>query len=397
MSNTYLHATNVESNLYLSALSGLRGVAAGWVFLYHFWQFAGSPGVHTGWPFAALVRVIDCGYFAVDLFFVLSGFLLGLPYAQAILGRRPWPSLHEFWIRRCRRVLPAYWAQLVILFCIMVVLGATPPHALLCLMTHALLIFNFFPLEVPSSAINGVYWSLPVEWDFYMVLPLFALLLMRARLVLALSLVFSLALGWRYLSYTTVWQGQAPALIWWWAGAIQQLPARLDQFFLGLSAAYLFLAYPGLRRYVHLLFGIGIILLLALVMIEGGRGAVIAHVDVPLAFIHFSVLALGFALIILSSAFADSWPQRLFEGKVLAFLGSISYSLYLWHYPVLQAMAHFGVFAQPALLSVTLSVLVVLPLCLAVATTSYYWLERPFLRPRQQHKCKSMNPLPVNS
>ena len=77
---------------YVPALDGVRGVAVVAVLLFH-------------------DDLLRGGYLGVDLFFVLSGFLLGLPFLAAVRGLRPWPALGTYLIRRARRVLPALWVQ----------------------------------------------------------------------------------------------------------------------------------------------------------------------------------------------------------------------------------------------------------------------------------------------
>lgn len=90
---------------YFPALTGLRGIAACWVMLYHLWQLAGA---HSVAPLGVdITPVFSCGYMGVDLFFVLSGFLLGLPFLAWANGRRAFPDLAQFWKRRCLRV-PAW-------------------------------------------------------------------------------------------------------------------------------------------------------------------------------------------------------------------------------------------------------------------------------------------------
>jgi len=112
---------------YFPALTGIRGIAALWVLMLHAWQFSGMPVLAV--PLLSgrfdLTPLFKCGYFGVDLFFVLSGFLLSMPFHRAFIAGATRPSLSEFWIHRCRRVLPAYWTQLAILAGVYLYLGRT--------------------------------------------------------------------------------------------------------------------------------------------------------------------------------------------------------------------------------------------------------------------------------
>ena len=144
---------------------GLRGVAAGWVLLFHLWQFSGSPALtiriaHHAIDFTPLVA---CGFLGVDLFFGLSGFLLSLPFHRAALAQTPMPRLRTFWIRRCRRVLPAYYVQLAIIVAVMLAIGDMRALAPASLIGHIFLVQNFVPTR---ETLNGVYWTMPINGTF---------------------------------------------------------------------------------------------------------------------------------------------------------------------------------------------------------------------------------------
>ena len=212
---------------YQPSLTGLRGIAATWVLAYHAWLF--SNGVPVAFSFAGIrfdfTPLFQCGYFGVDMFFVLSGYLLSLPFHRALAQQRAMPSLWRYWAHRCRRVLPAYWLQLAILATAYLVIG-TPHITLGDLIAHAVLAQNIAPWTTPT--INPVYWSMPVEWDFYIVLPLLALLLGRCRWWLSLIAVLVWVLSFRLLCYLSLFD---PARSWLSFGDVHQLPGRLDQFF----------------------------------------------------------------------------------------------------------------------------------------------------------------------
>jgi peptidoglycan/LPS O-acetylase OafA/YrhL len=343
------------------------------VLLYHAWQFAGGPKLVLG-PLD-LTPLAACGFFGVDLFFVLSGYLLGLPFIRARMAAAPQPSLRRFWQRRCRRVLPAYWTQLVILLAIATVAaGGVMPLGAGELVAHAGLLFN---LVDNTSPLNAVYWSLPVEWDFYLVLPLLALGFSRGRgwpwllpLALLAAIGFRVACGWALLTY-----GADGIGFYRW---VMQLPARLDQFAFGMTAAWLTLrGLSTLQRQALAVTGIAIVLLQA--WMTAPRGDFLGNADLAWVYWHYSALGAGFAAIIAAAAVPGSGPARLFDGRVLGFFGLISYSLYLWHYPVLQALRALATSVDARLLWWLLAP----ALAIVVSTLSYVLVERPFLQPRR--------------
>jgi peptidoglycan/LPS O-acetylase OafA/YrhL len=355
---------------YLPAATGLRGVAAGWVVLYHGWQLSGAPRPMLG-PLD-LTPLLATGYFGVDLFFVLSGFLLGLPFLAAARERRR-VDLGRFWINRCRRVLPAYWAQLLLLVPIAALSGAAA-FDLGDLLRHATLLFN---LQGNASLYNAVHWSLPVEWNFYMVLPLLALPFARRGGALAAllgMLAFALAFRIACVAVVFAW-GETGVAIYQW---IIQLPGRLDQFAFGMAAAWCHLhGWP--RRGHGVLAALGLALLLALCWGVAPRGDIVGNADAPWLYVHFGAVALAFALVLLAAvARPQAWYARLLAAAPLAWLGMVSYSLYLWHLQMLEwqlDLLHGGARS-------TTAVLLCLPGVLLMAWASYRFVERPFLGAR---------------
>ena len=357
---------------HVPALTGLRGIAAGWVLIYHLWQSAGSPRMALG-PID-LTPLFACGFFGVDLFFVLSGFLLGQPFVAARMQERPLPGLRRFWWRRFRRVLPAYWFQIAVLVALAAfgIAGKMPGG--FELLGHLTLSFN---LVDNASRINPVYWSLPVEWDFYLVLPLLALGFVRGSgrpWMLPLAILF--ALGFRLLCAWSVntWGADGVGVYRW----ILQLPARLDQFVFGMGAAWLCLrGFDGRTRNLLALAGIGLILMQA--WLTAPRGDFLANVDLAWTWWHYSVLGLGFACLIAAAAHVQTaWPARLFSGPVLGWMGLISYSLYLWHYPILGWLRPLA--RQPEIGPLWIWCMIAPLLALLAATLSWLLVERPFQR-----------------
>ena len=145
---------------HVATLTGLRGLAAVWVMLLHLWLLAGAPaltvlGVDVTAPFST-------GYLGVDLFFVLSGFLLARPFLRWRDGHAPFPNLAIYFKRRALRVLPAFYVQLAFLLVLAkLTTGAWPVDALQLL---AYLTLQFWLHPGMGGLLNGVWWTLPVEW-----------------------------------------------------------------------------------------------------------------------------------------------------------------------------------------------------------------------------------------
>ena len=375
--STYLAQTlsRAPSANYLPALTGLRGIAACWVLLFHLWQFSGSPKLMLPLGFfdLDLTPLAAFGYMGVDLFFVLSGFLLSIPFLRADRDGTKRPNLVRYAIRRCRRVLPAYYVQLAIICAVSYFTGEMRALTPSNLIAHTLLVQNLFPSSVP---LNGVYWTMPIEWDFYIVLPLMAFVLAKVRPAITLAILVTLSVAFRFACYRAV---SDPA----WAefvdfGRIMQLPARLDEFFYGVLGAWLFLRYPFRTVTTRWMIVVGVAGVLSAIVVNANVANFIYPAKLPWILIGFTWLGLAFGAIVLGSA-AQHGLQTWFSSRVVAWLGLISYSLYLWHYPLLDVALRFGWAASggaPALLQ---NFVLLTPPILLVSWLSQHFVERPFL------------------
>lgn len=147
---------------HLNVLSGIRGWAALWVFLYHVWGMSGHPDFSVVLAGVSIdfTPLISIGFAGVTIFFVLSGFLLAMPFAEWQSGLRERPALGRYFLRRVMRVFPAYYAQLVILLLIAAWLpGQNGIDDWGSLFRHLLMLFT--PPPLGTQPINGVWWTLP--------------------------------------------------------------------------------------------------------------------------------------------------------------------------------------------------------------------------------------------
>jgi peptidoglycan/LPS O-acetylase OafA/YrhL len=365
----------------LPALSGLRGFAAAWVVGFHAWALGIGP---EPWPTAPWNLVLRSGWLGVDVFFALSGFLLmrGLLAADGAGGMLAWG---RFYALRVARLLPAYYAQLLVL----ALLGAlglagvlgwrpTPLQAL----AHGLLWLNAWPW-VPVHL--GPWWSLVVEAGFYLSLPLL-LPMMRGRLgaLLALLAAAALALAWR-AGVAAVDPGIEQRLAWG-----EQVPGRWVQFVGGawLASRAFHAGHDATmgrpahcRRIDPMVLGIGSLALLAALpslmpgpLFQGG-------VDARPWTWAWPIITLGPVLGLLHSlvvAPRGSWVQ-VFASTPLRALGTVSFSLYLWHYPVQWGLrVALGGYVPPEW-GVGAFFLVTFALALPLAVGAWWLVERPAL------------------
>jgi peptidoglycan/LPS O-acetylase OafA/YrhL len=148
-------------------LDTLRGIAILSVMLYHLNLQGLLPEVLE--PLAAV------GWVGVDLFFVLSGFLIGSQLLKPYLTGSS-PSLRDFYTRRAFRILPAYLVVLALYYMVPLWREANGPYAAWQYLSFT---WNMFLVQYPNGRAFSHVWSLCVEEHFYLILPLLLLLLMR--------------------------------------------------------------------------------------------------------------------------------------------------------------------------------------------------------------------------
>lgn len=167
---------------HLKNLTGLRGVAAVWVLGFHL------LGVFDlwGWNLGLLRAPLEVGYLGVDLFFVLSGFVIAHAYAEKLSRKTPWMAWRQFMHRRLARMYPVHLFVILVLIAGIVTsraigrdLAAGGDYGLGNLLRHLTLSQVWLPGGTPSW--NGPSWSIHAEWFAYACFPFFAALLLRCR------------------------------------------------------------------------------------------------------------------------------------------------------------------------------------------------------------------------
>ncbi|MBO0778916.1 MAG: acyltransferase [Ktedonobacteraceae bacterium] len=397
-----------KSSNTIAVLDGVRAIACFFVICYHI-HYLYSLNYNllsvVGKPVAALLL---SGWSGVTLFFVLSGFLLFMPYARAILWQEQWPSTRIFYLRRMLRILPGYYLALSILILLKHPEYLRPDHIKL------LGTFLAFIMDAPAThlKINGPFWTLAVEWQYYLILPWLALVIgwfagrgttpeqRLRRVIYALIILICWGVGTRYIGrYYFTFHPQDTFLV---SRAVMNKFLLItygttgkyyEDFALGMliSAIYVYTGSAGpahavskcLNRYSGWLWGGGIVWLLFLSV----RAAFPLFKFLGGGLAQFNWLSeisysLGFGLCILALLYGPRYLKRLLDGPAIRWMGLISYSLYIWHVPVLDFVREkvLPVLPHYAMLAYALywlcAVLVALPFCYLV----YRFVEKPWMQ-----------------
>ncbi len=394
----------------IRALDGLRALAALSIVTFHFYLAEHFESSSWGKSAANEFYFLATG---VHLFFVLSGFLLFLPYARAILHAAPLPLAKRFYKRRALRILPAYLVCLTLL--ILFEPRAPGINGWLWvedIVTHVFLIHDDFPRF--AQEIEGPFWTLAVEAQFYVALPLLALLLSRVvgatrsvgRLIGAVAGIIVFALALRTVDGLVM--AQLPSL-GSTLGAIGQifvlltmgsLGKFLEVFAIGMLCAVLYVATVEDKRLTitqqHRLAWLvllgAIVLIAALIPYQvyaSTRYAPGANMGVPGVVVP-GLIGLAYGSLLLAIVWGHKVIRFPFEFYPLRFIGLISYSLYMWHVPIIHPLI-------PAIKNYLSTPLRRLPLAFLVAYLSYQLVERPFLNRRSMGERPSSQEMPATA
>jgi len=370
-----------EQPRHFPCFDGLRAIAAILVVLVH-------TSFGSGFTSRSSVGIYMARFeIGVSVFFLISGFLLYRPFVASHIAGTISPSVGKFWMRRFLRIMPAYWLAFVVTTYVM--------HANLKVLPgwHSLLIYlGLLQVYFPSHALTGITqaWSLCTEVSFYLVLPLYAALMVLRRRsdrhqlrreLLGVAGLFVVGLGFRFW-LLHVHTPLAYVMLDW-------LPSCLDLFALGMLLAVL--SSWVVHRQVQprwlwspILPGASWLVALALLWAVAHIGVSrlpLQHTAPGPGLIQEFLYGLFAFFLLLPAVFGPKRRgiiRKALQCKPVAALGVVSYGVYLWH----QAWLNLFVRWTGELFRVSFPETfgVVLALAVASATASYLLVERPTLR-----------------
>lgn len=370
-------------------IDSLRAIAAIAVVLVH-------AGGLTVTPIDGFVSHAEVG---VAIFFAISGFLLYRPFVSSRLNGARRSALSGYLRRRILRIVPAYWLALTLL--------AIWPGVPGVFTGHFWIFYGFGQTYSDKYVLDGIApaWTLCIEITFYLLLPLYAVgvsalvrRLSRARQVqaelLLLTAIALAALVYRYILRT---HGSLTPVL-------NALPTHLDWFAPGMALAVLSACWQdrplprpaelvARRPEISVAFAVAAYTLVSLTehgpqLIRAGPNPVLLYTGSQDIARHLLYAATAIGLLVPAVLGSGGWIRRLLAWRLLAWLGLISYGIYLWHQTLLVWICQPGpelgcaFHGLPGAHRAPLLALTGMGLIAAVvcAAASYYVVERPILR-----------------
>jgi len=366
-------AGNLNSHKRIPALDGLRGIAILAVFFRHYAggleKTATSTGLHV------LGMIFNFGWSGVDLFFVLSGFLItGILYDTK--GK---PGYYKnFYARRILRIFPPYYLLAAIYLMLTPVLAAHWKWGQLYF-----LVYLGYPLALIWPALAEVspfvhlthLWSLCAEEQFYMIWPWTiarlrsSAAILRACLALAAATLLLRAAicvtGWVDINWTHDFLG-----------------CRMDALAVGAAIA---IAVRGplrdkIMKWAPAVFFPAVASVIAICFLR----RTVDHTDPAIATLGFSLIALAYGALLTLALRKGTWLERLLSLGVLRTFGKYSYAMYLFDFPLTVFLSPKREYFIAAIHSYAIGSGVFLVFCLLVnllvAATSFHLVESPIMR-----------------
>lgn len=348
-----------SSGAFIPEIDGLRLVAILAVIFHHLAGFLLVKTGHTG-PRGLLADLCARGNYGVQLFFVISGFVIACPFARAALERKPAPQIKRYYLRRLTRLEPPYMLNLLVAFVLLVITGRAAfsellPHLIASLTyTHNVIYGEF-------SAVNCVAWSLEIELQFYLVAPILACLfrlqsgMLRRSVMVLLILGASLFGQFAPRDLPRLGLSLAPFLGYFLGGFV--LCDLHTQGWLGAST----------RRWLW--DGVGVAAWCAIVALMWTRWAFLLPLVVVLAYV---------------GAFRGRVLRACFTHPLVYTIGGMCYTIYLYHFFMISALGRFALgpvtaLASDATVRLALMSLALVPVVLLCCAVLFALTERPFM------------------
>lgn len=365
----------------IPALDGLRACAILLVLARHAVQpiIAHSNSELNSFWVKLIHNFSTNGWLGVDLFFVLSGFLIGFHLLRSWhSGESSITFFSKYWLKRILRTFPLYYAVIALILLDLIPLYEYPRENIdIVLFNHLV-----FMQDYMGATILVPLWSLATEEKFYLICPFLIILAIRLPKILAALFFTGLACVPLILRINTITEfaPESYAAFFWTSRAPFHL--ALDGLLIGFIVSYLY--YSGLFRGISQItlkrtFILTSGIVLVTLVYKDWLGSANWYAVAVLIFF----MSLLFGLLVLTLIQAQGSWTRFLEGRVFRFVSKLSYSLYLCHMlvlPIAEKIAWIDLHGAPEWLQALVFVVLFLLLSTGLSLLLHFTVERPFLK-----------------
>jgi peptidoglycan/LPS O-acetylase OafA/YrhL len=361
-----LLSRTTSSGNFIPEIDGLRFLAIFSVIAFHLVEYMQSKmasGAYPAMPYDGPTLLVHQGYIGVELFFMISGFVVAMPFAKHYLCGAPRMSLRFYYLRRLTRLEPPYLIALAFWFTFFAITGLGP-GSIPKMLRHlpAAITYTHMAIYHVPNIIYQPAWSLEMEAQFYLIAPLlvlvFAIRINWLRRVALVTAMLTVAIGQRWLR--PAWQAHGDNVF-----------ENLHYFLAGFVLLELYLTVwsePSRWKWVWdiaTLVGFALVPIVLLKRIED-------NVTVPLLF-----------LLACAGVVRGSVWRAVARAPMVYLAGGMCYTIYLYHFFFIGAGAfltlrfHIG---EHLWLNFLIQLLLLLPLTIAGSAVLFVLTEKPFMR-----------------
>jgi len=351
--------SRMDARIRLDGIDILRGIAVSGVVMYHF--FVLLDLVHN--PYFAYIHAF--GSLGVPLFFVISGYLIyrSVDNSTKRMGRKR--GVINYFLHRFFRIAPAYYVNLfflLILASLILDSSFLYSSSFLKQLLSNLTFTSYFVHRTSGFGFNGAYWTLNIEMLWYILAPLILFYIQRTRVFLVLgllSLLYLWSINQGYFDTLFGFEDSSAIYGLELRYLATQLPGQINFFIAGILIYRYSLSVKRLSlKWIYLL---SIVIIFLFVAFDGYYGRSKSF-----------VIGQSLTLLVSSTLFVLLYRAKIKGFTFLEWIGKISYSLYLWHMPLLFVMKHNNILH---FIPLYITIIVYTLVLLAISSLSYYLIE----------------------
>jgi peptidoglycan/LPS O-acetylase OafA/YrhL len=319
--------TSLKGQVHIDVLDGLRGIAIIMVIWFHIWQISWQGTNFSLFGHSISLDFIPVtGFMGVELFFFISAFCLFYPYARYLFEGKKLQPVRKFVYKRYIKIVPSYILAIILILIFVKQDFKSVSDGVRQVVSHLLFVHNIF--KETEGTINGVFWSLGVEVQFYVLFPLLCWLFRKKPLIVFAGMS-AISIVYRYFIRVHFQDN--------YSFLLNQTPGFLDLFACGMLAAYLIVLIrsrvKNFEKLTPFFTALAILMLVAFVQM------LIWLYDVRYDLNGIKLwqgenrfyMALILMILTVSSALSHKYLRRVLANRVLTFMSVISYNLYIWH------------------------------------------------------------------
>jgi len=357
-----------NSTTFIPAIDGLRFIAISSVVLFHILKYITTKDnhyYHSSIDLLSIQHIFEKGRIGVPLFFSISGFILGIPFSKSYILKGPLINLKKFFLRRLTRLEPPYIISLTILFIGSVYFAKTLSFNE-ALESYFASIFYMHWLVIPQylPLINEVMWSLEIEIQFYLLMPIFAAIIYRLKLpfarytvYIALALCCMISNHFFTLQYRTLF-------------------GFLQFFFVGMALADLYVRKQLILPKTKWDNLIAIVLFCLIWVYDFQRTG--SSIEL---FFWKCYLVICFFFFFYYVLFHRTLP--FLSHKIITNIGGMCYSIYLLHYPIISLSGRVLLkyqFSKNGYMNISIYTIILLVIIMIISTLFFLFIERPCMK-----------------